>query len=299
MSVTLMKVSEKGTNSIIRHEGLVTQAYKDSASIWTIGVGFTSGSRIFSAFWQKLKGRKTIKSGDRISHDQALTVFQQMLDTEYGPYVNQWLAENNSSQSQEVFDACVSVVYNLGPRALKWRWAKALIQGDVNKAAVLLRKTGITAAGVRVQGLVNRREDEANLIEFGSYDLGAETTDTENLVEVQQILKDLGYYKDVVDGIEGPNTRRAVREFQAHNGELIVDGIAGKATLEALRRVEKSKQSSLALTAATTMLIGAGSFAVDMDMAATGCVIPLMRYAFVHRNELRTIFKGFKYAKSI
>ncbi len=48
---------------------------------------------------------------------------------------------------------------------------------------------------------------------------------------VQEILKDMGdpYDPGPVDGIDGPQTKRAVREFQDDNG-LTVDGIAGPNT---------------------------------------------------------------------
>lgn len=53
--------------------------------------------------------------------------------------------------------------------------------------------------------------------------------------EVQSILKQIGYYKGVVDGIYGPQTEAAVKNFQ-RNMALIVDGIVGKNTYKALER---------------------------------------------------------------
>ena len=51
--------------------------------------------------------------------------------------------------------------------------------------------------------------------------------------EVQRRLKQWGYYSGAVDGIYGPATVKAVKEFQRKNG-LTVDGIAGRSTFEAL-----------------------------------------------------------------
>ena len=51
--------------------------------------------------------------------------------------------------------------------------------------------------------------------------------------EVQRRLKQWGYYNGAVDGVYGPATVKAVKEFQRKNG-LTADGIAGKSTYEAL-----------------------------------------------------------------
>ena len=53
--------------------------------------------------------------------------------------------------------------------------------------------------------------------------------------EVQSILKQIGYYKGVVDGIYGPQTEAAVKNFQ-RNMALTVDGIVGENTYKALER---------------------------------------------------------------
>ena len=46
---------------------------------------------------------------------------------------------------------------------------------------------------------------------------------------VQTKLKRWGYYTGSIDGIFGPQTKKAVRYFQSKNG-LVVDGIVGKTT---------------------------------------------------------------------
>jgi L,D-transpeptidase ErfK/SrfK len=53
-------------------------------------------------------------------------------------------------------------------------------------------------------------------------------------VEVQRIMQVLGYYKEDLDGIYGPNTAAAVRAFQADK-DLVVDGIVGPRTIECLQ----------------------------------------------------------------
>lgn len=53
------------------------------------------------------------------------------------------------------------------------------------------------------------------------------------LLQIQCLLQYLGYYTIRVDGISGPGTEQAVREFQAAEG-LEADGIPGKLTQAAL-----------------------------------------------------------------
>ena len=55
----------------------------------------------------------------------------------------------------------------------------------------------------------------------------------EQVRQIQTRLKNWGYYKGTVDGVFGPQTYRAVVEFQRKNG-LKVDGIVGPQTLAAI-----------------------------------------------------------------
>jgi peptidoglycan hydrolase-like protein with peptidoglycan-binding domain len=50
---------------------------------------------------------------------------------------------------------------------------------------------------------------------------------------VQQALAKLGYDPGEIDGKDGPNTRKAVRAFQAH-ASIDIDGKVGKQTRKAL-----------------------------------------------------------------
>lgn len=55
----------------------------------------------------------------------------------------------------------------------------------------------------------------------------------EDLEGVQDALTKLGYDPGTVDGKDGPNTQKAVREFQAHVS-VKIDGILGPETRQAL-----------------------------------------------------------------
>ncbi|HEU0030650.1 MAG TPA: peptidoglycan-binding domain-containing protein [Kofleriaceae bacterium] len=55
----------------------------------------------------------------------------------------------------------------------------------------------------------------------------------DELEGVQKALSKLGFDPGKIDGKDGPNTQKAVREFQAH-ATIQIDGIVGKQTRQAL-----------------------------------------------------------------
>jgi peptidoglycan hydrolase-like protein with peptidoglycan-binding domain len=67
---------------------------------------------------------------------------------------------------------------------------------------------------------------EHNSAQFGYLDL-------DDLSGVQKALAKLGFDPGKIDGIDGPNTQKAVRAFQAH-ALIDVDGKVGKNTRQAL-----------------------------------------------------------------
>lgn len=56
-----------------------------------------------------------------------------------------------------------------------------------------------------------------------------------NIRQIQLLLLYLGYSPGKPDGIDGPTTREAVKQFQQDFGGIRVDGIAGEETQKALR----------------------------------------------------------------
>ena len=59
------------------------------------------------------------------------------------------------------------------------------------------------------------------------------TTETMSKKQIQEALKNAGYYEGEVDGKIGPRTKTAIKDFQADNG-LTSDGVAGRRTKEKL-----------------------------------------------------------------
>ena len=52
--------------------------------------------------------------------------------------------------------------------------------------------------------------------------------------DVQQALKNAGYYDGKIDGVKGKNTKKAVKDFQKANG-LKADGVVGSRTWDLLK----------------------------------------------------------------
>lgn len=66
----------------------------------------------------------------------------------------------------------------------------------------------------------------------------------ETVKQVQQKLKNLGYYSGSIDGVFGSNTKNAVIKFQKAKG-LTADGVVGSATLSALGLGNSSASATL------------------------------------------------------
>lgn len=107
-----------------------------------------------------------------------------------------------------------------------------------------------TARAIRVDGIVGR-ETWSALVESG-FALGdrllylrSPNLRGDDVTALQQTLNRLGFDAGREDGILGPASASALREFQRNSG-LSVDGIAGPATLDAFRRVERMAAGSVA-----------------------------------------------------
>lgn len=143
-----MQISNAGISLIKEFEGCRLKAYQDSVGVWTIGYGWT----------QPVDGRKI---GPGMVIDQATA--ERLLKcglVQYEQGVNQ-LVKVIITQGQ--FDALVSFSYNLGLRSLSTSTLlRKLNAGDKQGAADEFGKW-VNAGGVRLNGLVKRREAERKL----------------------------------------------------------------------------------------------------------------------------------------
>lgn len=149
-----MKTSEQGIRALMKSEELRTEAYQDSAGIWTIGYGTT-----------RINGVK-VKKGDRITPERAESELRKFVS---GLEAGLTTALGKSPTKQNEFDAFVNIAYNIGlSGALGSTFLKRHIDGDKKGCAEAItwwNKSG----GKTVQGLVNRRAREVQMYLNGIY----------------------------------------------------------------------------------------------------------------------------------
>ena len=86
--------------------------------------------------------------------------------------------------------------------------------------------------------LLNKKNIVANNQEDDEI-INVENSYSQEIFDAQVKLKNLGLYTSTVDGINGPGTKRAIKQFQEKAG-LNIDGVVGPLTLAALEKGEES-----------------------------------------------------------
>ncbi|WP_207696131.1 lysozyme [Enterococcus sp. DIV0212c] len=138
-----MKISQEGRNLIKKWEGLRLIAYQDSVGVWTIGYGHTKG----------------VYAGMTITEAQANAFLDEDIKTHAIGIFQYTTVQLNQNQ----FDALVSFHFNLGPYILAGSQLLIYINSKNWTSAANEMKRYIYAGGQILQGLVNRRNDEATL----------------------------------------------------------------------------------------------------------------------------------------
>ena len=119
--------------------------------MWTIGYGTT-----------KYPNGTAVKEGDVITQQEADDIFAYQVDTDYAPNVD-LLVTSDVPINQDQFDALVSFTYNVGVNAFADSTLLKKVKVDPNDPTIrdeFMRWVYVN--GVVVQGLVNRRQKEAD-----------------------------------------------------------------------------------------------------------------------------------------
>lgn len=171
-----MYITKQGLALIKRWEGCKLEAYLCPANKWTIGYGITSSA-----------GMGPVTKGMRITQEQADDWLMKSL-VKYENAVKGALARPATPAQ---FSAMVSLCFNIGvgnfagskainkkPSSVLRRFNKGDIEGAA-KAFRLWNKADVDGKLTVLSGLVNRREDEANLFLTGNAEpAGASATHT-------------------------------------------------------------------------------------------------------------------------
>jgi lysozyme len=147
-----MKTSQQGIAKIAAHEGERLTAYFDIAGVATISVGVTDGVTAEDVY-----NKRTI------TREESQAMFAMALAPRESAVERLCTVTPNQNQ----FDALVSLVYNIGEGG----FAKSTVlrlhnSGDFKGAAdafLMWNKAKVTGVLQPVQGLTNRRTDEAKL----------------------------------------------------------------------------------------------------------------------------------------
>ena len=148
------------------------------------------------------------------------------------------------------------------------------IDGDFGsgskKALVLFQgANNLSPDGVLGQKTCKLLLNKKNIVSNNQKDdeiVNVEDSYSQEIYDAQVKLKNLGLYTSTLDGINGPGTKRAIKQFQKKAG-LNIDGVVGPLTLAALEKGEESyiKVDNVNTTASTnTTEVNSSNSALDL-----------------------------------
>lgn len=144
------QISSKGKDLIKKYEGFRAKPYLCPAKVPTIGYGATYYP----------DGRKVTLNDPPITEAYATNLLEVMLK----PYEKAVDSFCRDDISQNQFDALVSFAYNLGTNALKNSTLLKKVNANPNDKTIRNEFLKYVNAGrMRLEGLVKRRTEEANL----------------------------------------------------------------------------------------------------------------------------------------
>jgi len=146
----ITNISIKGLDLIKKYEGFRSKPYLCPAKVPTIGYGATYYPN----------GTKVKLTDKAIDKEYATTLLITMLNT-YEKAVDSYTTDNIT---QNQFDALVSLAYNIGVGNLKS--STLLKKVNINTKDLAIQKEfmkWVNAGGKKLDGLIKRRTEEANL----------------------------------------------------------------------------------------------------------------------------------------
>lgn len=145
-----MKLNEQGYRLVIKHEGLRLSPYLCPARIPTIGYGNTYYP----------DGKIVTMLDKPITKEHAYEIFKTIADR-FALRVHR-LVTSNVTQNQ--FNALVSFAYNVGMGNFQKSTLLRKVNANPNDVTIRAEfNKWVKAGGVRLNGLVNRRKDEADI----------------------------------------------------------------------------------------------------------------------------------------
>lgn len=231
-----MRISNKGLNLVKEFEGCYLKSYQDAVGVWTIGYGITTADKSITGH--------SITKGMTIAQATADKWLEESLNKLYLPKVMKYdhIYHFNSSQ----MDALISFAYNIG--SIDQLTANGTRSIETIKAKMLEYNK---AGGKVLAGLTRRRKAELELFNFGkkTYDGGFPTLPprgyfqladrSDEVKKVQKFLDWVGFYNGSIDGIYGPATEQAVKDFQRITKISSINGKFGNKCLPLARAYKK------------------------------------------------------------
>lgn len=152
-------LSDAGANLIKSFESYVGKPYRDAVGVWTIGYGNTY-----------YPNRQKVKPTDTpISEPEATKLKQDIINLDFAPAVNLMFADEIADGfiTQSMFDALVSLAYNIGTRGLAGsgvaRHIKARHKQKAGDAFLAWNKGRVNGKLTELRGLTRRRQAERKL----------------------------------------------------------------------------------------------------------------------------------------
>ncbi len=138
-----------GQNFLSGVEGVKYKAYKDTGGVWTIGRGIT--------YYED--GTK-VRAGDTITKEREQKLFMNTLNF----YVNNVNKNVKKNLTQNQFNALVSFCYNIGVNGFNGSTLLKRVNVNPNDPDIRIQfMKWVKDDGKVVQGLINRRKQEADL----------------------------------------------------------------------------------------------------------------------------------------